>query len=365
MAYPEHKTNPSKWYFLLFVFIGLLLMAASGLITYYLFCTPNIVINPSDGTRIFHGKKLEARNCPPSLPALNCPPRPTNLPFCNSPPPCPAVVASPCTANPAQNCRCPVHPPCMASNCQPALPCATLPPVPVPNEIRRLTETEMAMNTAFNLITRYPKKSYERLQVAIQVMEYSLEWWVNAFTLRNCRHDNKRICTVCKDRYQYLRCIVENDLHSNKEIPKETRFDHKNQQYLDETSNNGNRMYAFMDRLDRDNSRQWFPEDVRRRALHSAKEEQFNKYTESDVEKWKWGLRHEEYVPFQINQRALSFWIDKPGTPNRRSCTPCEGTSPLVHMNCTSYPHHLYVGGGGRPPRTTEYDYSWWSPHQL
>nr|CAH0108054.1 unnamed protein product [Daphnia galeata] len=346
MAYPEHKTNPSKWYFLLFVFIGLLLMAASGLITYYLFCTPNIVINPSDGTRIFHGKKLEARNCPPSLPALNCPPRPTNLPFCNSPPPCPAVVASPCTANPAQNCRpcIPVHPPCMASNCQPALPCATLLPVPVPNEIRRLTETEMAMNTAFNLITRHQINSYERLQVAIQVMNIASS---GGSTLSH----SGTAGMIIKGS---ARCIVENDIHSNKEIHKETRFDHKNQQYVEEPSNNGNRMYAFMDRLDRDNSRQWFPEDVRRRALHSAKEEQFNKYTESDVEKWKWGLRHEEYVPFQINQRALSFWIDKPGTPNRRSCTPCDGTSPLVHMNCTSYPHHLYVGGGGRPPRTTE-----------
>ena len=40
------KSNSSclseeKWYFLLFVFIGLILMAPSGLIVYYKFCTPD------------------------------------------------------------------------------------------------------------------------------------------------------------------------------------------------------------------------------------------------------------------------------------------------------------------------------------
>ena len=365
------KSNSSclseeKWYFLLFVFIGLVLMAASGVIVYYKFCIPDIALNPSDGTRIMPGKSLEARNCPPPLPAPNCPPPPQNLPFCNAPPPCPAVVALPCPANPAQNCKlCPVHPPCSAANCQPPLPCPTPPAVPVPKEIPRLTEKEITSNTALSLITRYPVNSYERLQVAIQLVEFSLEFWTRAFTLRNCRHDSRRTCTVCKDRYHYLRCIVENDLVSNQEIPRETRFDDNNQNYVNEPTNNRNRIYALMDRLDRNNSRQWFQEDIRRRALHSAREEQFHKYTESDVEKWRWGLRYEEYVPLQINQRAMTFWIDKAGTPNRRHCTPCEGTSPLNHMNCTAYPHYLFIGGGGRPPRTTEYDYSWWPPHQL
>ncbi len=129
------------------------------------------------------------------MPPPNCPPPPTNLPFCNAPPPCPAAVALPCPANPTQNCRpWTVHPPSSASNRQPALPCPTRPPVPVPKEIGRLTETEMTSNTAFSLITRYPVNSYERLQVALQLMQFSLEWWVNAFTLQNCHHDNKRVC---------------------------------------------------------------------------------------------------------------------------------------------------------------------------
>ena len=48
-----------------------------------------------------------------------CPPPPQNLPFCNAPPTCPAVVALPCPANPAQNGRpcASVHPTCTASNC--------------------------------------------------------------------------------------------------------------------------------------------------------------------------------------------------------------------------------------------------------
>jgi hypothetical protein len=151
---------------------------------------------------------------------------------------------------------------------------------------------------------------------------------------------------------------VENDLYSNQEIPRETWFHHNNQNYVNKPTNNRNRIYALMDRLDHNNSRQWFQEDIRRRALNSAREEQFHKYTESDVDKWRWGLRYEEYVPLQINQGAMTFWIDKAGTPNRRHCTPCEGTSPLNHMNCTAYPYHLFIGGGGRPPRTEEYDYS-------
>nr|CAH0111054.1 unnamed protein product [Daphnia galeata] len=179
--------------------------------------------------------------------------------------------------------------------------------VPVPKEIPRLTETEMTSNTAFSLITRYPVNSYERLQVALQLVEFSLEFWTRTFTLRNCRHDSRRTCAVCKDRYHYLRCIVENDLDSSQEIPRETRFEGRNQNYVNEPSNNRNRIYALMDRLDRNNSRQWFQEDIRRRALNSAREEQFHKYTESDVDKWRWGLRYEEYVPLQINQRAMTF----------------------------------------------------------
>jgi hypothetical protein len=213
----------------------------------------------------------------------------------------------------------------------------------------------MTNTRAFDLITRHPVNSYERLQVALQLMEFSIEWWANAFTVRNCIHDIRRVCTVCKDRYHYLRCIVENDLDSNKEIPKATRF--VNEKYVNEPSNNMNHIYALNDR----GNRYWFPEDIRRRAHHSAKEEQFQKYFETDVDMWKWGLRYDEYIPLQINQRALSFWIDKAGTPNRRHCTPCEGTNPLHHMSCTAYPHYLYEGG----IRTTEYDYTWWPPHQL
>ncbi|EFX67435.1 hypothetical protein DAPPUDRAFT_261683 [Daphnia pulex] len=135
-----------------------------------------------------------------------------------------------------------------------------------------------------------------------------------------------------------------------------TRF--VNEKYVNEPSNNINHIYALNDRV----NRHWFPEDIPRRAYHSAKEEQFRKYTESDLDMWKWELRYDEYVPLQINQRALSFWIDKARTPsNRRHCTPCEGINPLNHMNCTAYPHYLYEGG----TRTDHYSYTWWPQHQL
>lgn len=326
-----------KWFFLLFVFIGFILMTATGLIVYYSFCIPTGV-----ETEII---------CLPPAPATSCPAPPSNLPPCTSPPTCPPIAALPCPNSPAQTCRpCPTHPPCTTSNCQPFV-CQAQPPT----EIRPLTEPEMTNTRAFDLITRHPVNSYERLQVALQLMEFSIEWWANAFTVRNCIHDIRRVCTVCKDRYHYLRCIVENDLDSNKEIPKATRF--VNEKYVNEPSNNMNHIYALNDR----GNRYWFPEDIRRRAYHSAKEEQFQKYFETDVDMWKWGLRYDEYIPLQINQRALSFWIDKAGTPNRRHCTPCEGTNPLHHMSCTAYPHYLYEGG----TRTTEYDYTWWPPHQL
>ena len=71
-------------------------------------------------------------------------------------------------------------------------------------------------NTGLKPIVNYPARSYERLQVAINLMDNYYEPYYDMFTRRKCGFkidsDQRRICPLCQDRYSYLRCIYDNDL---------------------------------------------------------------------------------------------------------------------------------------------------------
>lgn len=335
MSSPNTKTNlgngrcKNQFLFSVFVVIGLILMAASGLVVYYVFCVP---AQPFTDNAVMDNKVDVSVVCPPPVAPTNCPAPPDNLPLCNFAPTCPPIPAVPCASVPAQACRpCPTHPPCTAWNCQPVT-CPTAAPNRVPNIIGNLSSYEMTNTKAIDLIRRYPPNSYERLQVAVQLMGFSIEWWVNTLTVRNCRFDKRRVCTFCKDRYRYLRCIVENELDSNR--------------YTDRESGNANRIYMFHDRDGRD----WFPPNFRHRVDHSTKNEAYTDKQDPNYDV-TYGMETDTYEHFFKTQKALSFWIDRPGTPNRRHCTPCDGNDSMEHVKCTTYAHF-------------DWALDWWPPHQ-
>ncbi|KAI9552453.1 hypothetical protein GHT06_022819 [Daphnia sinensis] len=319
----------SQLLFLVFVVIGLILMVVSGLVVYYVFCVPP---QPSTGNAVIDNKVDVSAVCPPPVPPTNCPAPPDDLPLCNFAPTCPPIPAVPCTNVAPQACRpCPTHPPCTAWNCQPVV-CPTAAPIHVPNIIGNLSTYDMTNTKAIDLIRRYPPNSYERLQVAVQLMDFSIEWWVNLLTIRNCHFDKRKVCTFCKDRYRYLRCIVENELESNR--------------YTDRESGNANRIYMFHDRDGRD----WFPSNFRHRADHSTKNEAYTAKQDPNYDA-TYGMETDTYEHFFKTQKALSFWIDRPGTPNRRHCTPCDGSVAMEHVKCTTYAHF-------------DWALDWWPPHQ-
>ena len=65
--------------------------------------------------------------------------------------------------------------------------------------------------TALKESVKYPLRSYERLQVAMDLMKNFYEPYYQMFTRRSCGldADERRICPMCRNRYNYLNCIYD------------------------------------------------------------------------------------------------------------------------------------------------------------
>ena len=238
---PEIKD--SKWYGLTkrqwiwtvisLVFIGILLNIITVLTVYYGFCgeTPTIHVhemlipvnrtearqNPDNlnqnrsALSMIKGRNANATAerinnttdapCPTQPPAINCSPQP----ICKEglPPTCP----------PTKLCDCPTCVTCHVCTT------TTIPPI-----LPTMLEKEMVGMRPFDLLrgeppgtpfspnAKYGVGSYERLQVAMDLMENFFEKYYQILTLRSCTNDVRRICLPCRNRYQYLDCIYNGHL---------------------------------------------------------------------------------------------------------------------------------------------------------
>lgn len=186
------------------ILTGLLLMTATGLTVYFGFCVNQPVTNTTSDT-----SQLIVCNC--SLP----PPCPvTRL--------CPEEAVEPCPLHPIisttfdpNTCLTPCQPECHPRNCllTPPPDCRTTTTTQTPHF--RLTDEQMMNQTVLEWVMAYPPNSYGRLQVLTQLMEFGDESYVRVMTRRNCKHPF-RICTICRDRYQFLRCAMKMKVTANK-----------------------------------------------------------------------------------------------------------------------------------------------------
>ena len=238
---PEIKD--SKWYGLTkkqwiwtvisLVFIGILLNIITVLTVYYGFCgeTPTIHVhemlipvnrtearqNPDNlnqnrsALSMIKGRNANATAerinnttdapCPTQPPAINCSPQP----ICKEglPPTCP----------PTKLCDCPTCVTCHVCTT------TTIPPI-----FHTMLEKEIVGMRPFDLLrgeppgthfspnAKYGVGSYERLQVAMNLMENFFERYYKLLTKRSCTNDMRRICLPCRNRYQYLGCIYNGHL---------------------------------------------------------------------------------------------------------------------------------------------------------
>lgn len=169
------------------VVIGVILMTATGLIVYYGFCP---VSRPVSNT---------ISNCNCHLPA--CPP------------------TAYCPIQPAE--LCPSHPlmPAVASTCIPPCCINKITYTINPPELEKWTENQLTNQTVLEWVMTYPPNSMGRLNVLTQLMELSIEPYIQAMSRRNCQSPY-RMCTMCQsDRYEFLRCAMRITANKNSHKP--------------------------------------------------------------------------------------------------------------------------------------------------
>lgn len=283
----EGCCSSRQWGIFFYIMGGIVLMIVSGLVVYYKFCSPlNTHYDKPDMTPYL------AAICPPLPPPANCPKRP----LCLEPPLCAPQPGRPCPPTPTPPCEpCPTFPPCTKENC--GKTCPTIAPITVPKPVV-LTEKEMLSERTIDLIKRYPVNSFERLQVVTQLLEFTYVKYFDVFQRRNCEHNVKKYCNYCTDRYNYLRCAMQNNVVEN--------------YYADSDSPSRNKLVKEPDD---------FPSTFRNRAWKTAIYLTFDK---------SYSVRGEDYHNQYACRKALSFWYDK---PNRKFCTPCEDDN-YNHMRC-------------------------------
>ena len=158
--------------------------------------------------------------------------------------------------------------------------------------------------------TVYKVRSYERLQAAMNLMENYYEPYYEMFTRRKCDGedlpsyfspgDERRICPLCRNRYNYWKCIYENILTSPGD---------RNQQTL--------------------------------ARIPVGTNERFNGKSFLSSVRGIWGGSDPQYMQladyttsnFIANRNAMTLIANIPGTNATTKCIPCD-TDILRHGNC-------------------------------
>ena len=218
---PEIDTNTKMCLWVGLVLLGaFIVVACSGVGTYY-------VVRHINSTTVVVTKA--PCNCP--MPST-C--RPPSLPVCPPTPParCDHPL-EPVTVDPRlPGCRpgCPTAAPCNRLNCGlKATNCPAIrPTTPKPTPTTSLSQLQSMLSndwefkskTVVEWIGLTPLNSPERLYVVTTLMERTVEGHVRIMSRRNCRKDNlyrkRRLCTLCMDRYDYLRCVLKTNVTRNK-----------------------------------------------------------------------------------------------------------------------------------------------------
>ena len=229
--------------------------------------------------------------------------------------PCPTTPEPPCTQSPPCIQQC-------GTTCAPTGMTRTTEPPNITLTIDDMTRTETV-----ELIKRNPVQSFARLQVIINLMENWFERYHTIYTRRSCgfaanaiynpqpqpapapcdfrQCDSRRICPLCNDRYDYLRCVF---LH-----PVDKAKDPKKNKLISIPSNanqifNGKAFFSSYDGKFED------------KLTADPKYLSYADYTES--------LNHNM-------QGAMSFTF---GTgPKPPACTPCDGEVAKTHMQCITH----------------------------
>lgn len=282
--------------FLIFLLVGIILMVATGLAVYFVFCVDPDT-NSKDST-VNITTTVPPTTCPTVRPPSYCPTRPV----CIDPPLCPVPTAVTCRPRPTTACLpCPTYAPCNAPNCAITCPTTTTTTTTTPKPIV-LTESELYSVQSLDLVRRYPVRSYERLQVLIQMLEAGSEYYARAFTSRSCHKDYKFVCKYCTDRYEWLRCVFNNDVQG---------YAWPNQKFLVKEPNG-------------------FPKEFRSRAFESSRVAQFNKGANQ--------LGDAQYLNRWINHEAMALWYEKVGDKVTKHCTACLANEKhLEHLECIVY----------------------------
>ncbi len=281
-----------QWFIVAAILVAIVLMIVSGLVVYYGFCSTDAKsVASSDFGSNFTWNNLSkvgsaGRNCP-VLPNPTCPARPTCAPSACAPP-----AAQPCPP-PAQNC--PTFSPCASHFCTTCVPTTTR-----PRDIT-LSVANMTGSNTLDIIRPHPPGSYNRLQVVIDLMKNFFEKYYQIHTRRNCEHNHRRICNMCGDRYDYLRCVVIHNVSRQK-----ADSNHK----LKPIPEGFNKAYND-------------------KAQGSARSGTWDKGPSS--------LEGSDYSESLYNnmQGALALEFGPPGK-DAPHCTPCSGESAVSHMTCVA-----------------------------
>lgn len=197
--------------------LALLLAVGAGFLTRQ-FCIGEVNEVPEVNNLTAVGSQVIACNC-------------TLQPFCRVTRPCPKEPAESCLINPLmptppepEACLVPCQPQCTQENCRkpPPSPCPYVKAQPTKkSSFFQLTEEQMMSKTVLEWVMTYPPNSYERLQVLTQLMEFGVERYVRQMSRRNCEKPYK-LCTMCNDRFEYLKCAMRMRITANKLGYKET-----------------------------------------------------------------------------------------------------------------------------------------------
>ena len=300
-----------------------ILMISTGLVIHYGFCQGHSTKSTTAVSVSLQRSTLDvisrSAKCP--VPA-NCP----LVPECEIPM-CPGeVLALPqyCVTTPEPPCTTSL--PCITECGTTCAPIITGTTTTDPPSIT-LTMDQMTKTETLALIRSNPVQSYARLQVIIHLMENWFERYHTIYTRRSCgfaanaiynpqpqpapapcdfrQCDSRRICPLCNDRYDYLRCVF---LH-----PVDKAKDPKKNKLISIPSNanqifNGKAFFSSYDGKFED------------KLTADPKYLSYADYTES--------LNHNM-------QGAMSFTF---GTgPKPPACTPCDGEVAKTHMQCITH----------------------------